>query len=116
MMNNKKQALEQAIKYFESLTHDASIVLGDNEYSVFCGNYNDLVRFKFVNVKDGDICIVRSNERDNISIYLCGRFRDGVSDNMSLSNQPPGDIGGIGDISDIGDIVKTGVNYFDLIN
>jgi len=108
-MNNKKQALEQAIKHFESLTHGASIVLGDNEYSVLGAYGDDLAKFPFVDLKDGDICIIRSNERDNISIYLCGRFRDGYSKNMSLSDQP------LGYISNTSDIIKTGVNYFDLI-
>ena len=110
-MNNKKQALEQAIKHFESLTHGASIVLGDNEYTVLGAKLfaQNAQSFPFLDVKDGDICIIRSNERDNISIYLCGRFRDGYSKNMSLSDQP------LGYISNTINIVKTGVNYFDLI-
>ena len=115
-MNNKKQALEKAVKHFEHLKPGATIVFGDNEYTVIGAEHVAVSSFPFANVKDGDICIVRDGDRDKISIYLCGRFRDGVSDNMSLSDQPPGDIGGIGDISDIGNIVKTGVNYFDLIN
>jgi len=108
-MNNKKQALEKAVKHFEHLKPGATIVLGDNEYTVIGAEHVAVSSFPFVDVKDGDICIIRSNERDNISIYLCGRFRDGYSKNMSLSDQP------LGYINNTSDIVKTGVNYFDLI-
>ena len=108
-MNNKKQALDEAVKYFDKFATGASIRLCDNEYIVSHSECSEADRFPFVDVKDGDICIIRSNERDNISIYLCGRFRDGYSKNMSLSDQP------LGYISNTSDIIKTGVNYFDLI-